>query len=82
MPCARKKKEELKEGLDEVQKKILEALLNNKEPVGCKEIAEASGLTTPQVTGKMKGLLSKGLVESPTKGKYVITELGTKEVKK
>lgn len=76
MPCKRKKTEEL----DDIQKKILKALTAMKEPAGCGEIAKAAGLPTPKVTGKLRGLKSRGLVESPVKGKYVITEEGKKKV--
>ncbi len=75
MAC--KKKEQ---GLDEVQKQILKALAGMDEPAGCKVIAEAAGLPTPKVTGKLRGLKNKGLVESPVKGKYVITDTGKKEI--
>ena len=78
MPCRKKKKQE---GLDEVQKAILNALKEFIEPAGCKEIAEKAGLPTPKVTGKLRGLKNKGLVESPVKGKYVITEEGKKALK-
>jgi len=76
MPCTRKKNEDL----DDIQKKILKALSTMKEPAGCGEIAKAAGLPTPKVTGKLRGLKSRGLVDSPVKGKYVITEEGKKKV--
>jgi len=76
MACVKKKSE----GLDDVQKKILEALARMSEPSGCGEIAKAAGLSTPQVMGKLRGLKSQGYVDSPVKGKYLITEKGRKEV--
>jgi len=68
------------EDLDEIQIKILKALSNMKEPAGCGEIAKAAGLLTPKVTGKLRGLKSRGLVNSPIKGKYIITEEGKKKI--
>ncbi len=74
MAC-RKKAKDPKE-LDEIQKRILKALAEFTEPAGCKEIAEKAGLPTPKVTGKLRGLKNRGFVESPVKGKYVITAEG------
>ena len=76
MPCRRKKSEDL----DEIQIKILKALSTMKEPDGCGEIVKAAGLPTPKVTGKLRGLKSRGLVNSPIKGKYIITEEGKKKI--
>ncbi len=77
MACKRKKTE----GLDDVQKQILEALTTMDEPAGCKVIAEATGLTVPKVNGKLRGLKNRGWVQSPIKGKYVITEEGRGQLK-
>lgn len=76
MPCRRKKSEDL----DDIQIKILKALSTMKEPAGCGEIAKAAGLPTPKVMGKLRGLKSRGLVDSPVKGKYIITEEGKKKI--
>ena len=78
MGCRKKSTEDL----DEEQKKILIALDKIKEPAGCKDIAASSRLATPKVTGKLRGLKTKGYVESPIKGKYVVTEAGKAELKK
>lgn len=56
----------------------MKALSELSEPAGCKEIAEKAYLPTPKVIGKLRGLKNRGLVESPVKGKYVITEEGKK----
>ena len=65
--------------MNEEQRSILKALYNLAEPSGCKAIGGASDLSWRSVMGKMRGLKGKGLVESPEKGKYVISEKG-KEV--
>ncbi len=72
MACRKKTKDP--KALDEIQKRILKALSTFNEPAGCKEIAEKADLPTPKVTGKLRGLKNRGLVDSPVKGKYVITE--------
>ncbi len=76
MPCRKKTKDP--NALDEIQKRILKALTEFNDPAGCKEIAQKADLPTPKVTGKLRGLKNRGLVESPVKGKYVITEEGRK----
>jgi len=77
MPCARKPKDL---GADEDVKKILSVLKMSSTPMGCAEIAKAAGLETPKVTAKLRSMKTKGLVDSPEKGKYVITEEGKKLV--
>jgi len=62
--------------LDEVRKAILAALAAMEEPAGCGQIAKKANLATPQVVGRMRGLLKDGLVERPVEGKYVISEAG------
>ena len=66
--------------LNEDQRNILKALYDLAEPSGCKAIGDASQLNWRSVMGKMRGLSSQGLVESPEKGKYVISEKGVKEI--
>ena len=66
--------------LNEDQRSILKALYKLAEPSGCKSIGEASELSWRSVMGKMRGLSSKWLVESPEKGKYVISEKGKEEI--
>jgi predicted transcriptional regulator len=58
------------------QQTILEALNTLSEPAGCKEIGEAADMPWRRVMGRMRGLKKAELVETPVKGKYVITEKG------
>lgn len=58
------------------EKAILKALSELKEPAGCKEIGEKAGLNWRRVMAKLRGLSKAGYVESPVKGKYVITSKG------
>ena len=62
--------------LTEEQVKILKALDTLTEPAGCKVIGEAAGMPWRSVMGKMRGLKKAELVETPEKGKYVISEKG------
>ena len=84
MPCRKRRprtpgKSRGEEGaLDEEAISILKALASFNGPVGCARIAEKAGLPTRKVTGKLRGLLNKGLVERPEKGGYRITEEGRK----
>jgi len=65
-----------KSGLSDEQKKILNALAGLGEPCGSKEIAAASGLESKSVSCKLTALKKKGLVDSPVRCKYTITEAG------
>ncbi len=67
--------------MDEIALKILKALNEMKEPAGCGEIGKKVDLPVPKVMGKLRSLAKDGLVESPIKGKYVITEKGRNAVK-
>jgi len=67
--------------LTDEQKGILKALTSMKDPAGCKEIGEKSGIPWRTVMAKLRGLKTEGLVESPVEGKYVITAKGKKSVK-
>ncbi|MDP8227820.1 MAG: hypothetical protein P9M15_00035 [Candidatus Electryoneaceae bacterium] len=62
--------------IDEAGKKVLEALAAQSEPVGGKVIAEASGLDSKKVSSKITALKKKGLVDSPVRCKYSITDAG------
>ncbi len=62
--------------LDKVRKAILTALVTMEKPAGCGEIAKKANLPTPEVVGRMRGLLKVGLVERPVEGKYVISNVG------
>jgi predicted transcriptional regulator len=61
------------------QESILKALTEITEPAGCKVIGEQAGIPWRTVMAKLRGLKKEGYVESPVKGKYVISEKG-KEV--
>lgn len=67
--------------VDETQKAILKALSELNKPSGCGDIAKKAGLKVPQVMGKLRGMTKQGLVESPEKGKYVITGKGKTQLK-
>ena len=62
--------------LGEEQKGILKALTQLTEPAGCKVIGETAGIPWRTVMAKLRGLKKEAYVESPVKGKYVITEKG------
>lgn len=80
MPC-RRRKTEGKTEVDEVGVKILKALAEMNSPARCGEIAKKAGIPTCKVTGKLRSLANKGLVERPEKGKYLISEAGLKLIK-
>jgi predicted transcriptional regulator len=62
--------------LTEEQKAILTALGTLPEPAGCKVIGEAADMPWRTVMGKLRGLKKDEYVESPEKGKYIISEKG------
>lgn len=62
--------------LNDDQIAILRALYNLNQPSGCKEIGEAAGMPWRSVMGKLRGLKNEGLVETPEKSKYVISDKG------
>ena len=63
-------------GLTAEQMKILAAMAAQGEPCGCKEIAAASGLESKAVSCKLTALKKQGLVASPARCRYAITEAG------
>ena len=65
--------------LDETDIQILKALAEIGRPATCKEIGERIGTDARRIAAKMRKLKRLGYVESPEKGKYVITDKG-KEV--
>jgi DNA-binding transcriptional ArsR family regulator len=66
--------------LNEEQIVILKALNTLSEPAGCKEIGEAADMPWRSVMAKLRGLKKVEYVESPEKGKYIISEKGKKEI--
>ena len=66
--------------LTEEQKVILVALNSLTEPAGCKVIGEAADMPWRSVMAKLRGLRKEDLVESPEKGKYVISDKGKAKI--
>ena len=66
--------------LTEEQRKILNALTRMAEPGGCKVIGEAADIPWRTVMARLRGLKKDGYVDSPVKGKYVITDKGKEAV--
>lgn len=62
--------------LSDSQRKVLEALAGSLEACGSKELAAATGLEAKQVSCQITALKNKGLVDSPARCKYSITEQG------
>ena len=60
----------------ETETAILKALQELDKPSGCGDIGKQTGISWRIVMGKLRGLKKDGLVESPIKGKYVVTERG------
>lgn len=66
--------------LNEDQIAILKALSTMTEPAGCKAIGEAANMPWRSVMAKLRGLKKGDYVESPEKGKYIISEKGKAEL--
>jgi predicted transcriptional regulator len=66
--------------VDEEGKKVLAALAGFENPASGKQIAEASGVDSKVVTNKIKSLKKNGLVDSPVRCKYCVTDAGRKEI--
>jgi len=82
MGCSsRSKKSKTNSELDELSIKILKALANETEPLGCGDIARKINENVRRVMGKLRSLKNKGLVEQPVKGKYTISEKGKSKIK-
>lgn len=62
--------------LSEAQRHVLEALAKSSEPCGSKELAAATGLEAKQISCQITALKNKGLVASPVRCKYEITDQG------
>lgn len=63
-------------GMSDNNRKILDALASGDGPWSNKEVAEMAGLEAKQVSCAMGSLKKQGLVDSPVRCKYVITEAG------
>lgn len=57
-------------------KSVLEALAKCEAPCGAKDIAEATGIDKKIVSKKITALKKDGLVDSPVRCKYGITDAG------
>ena len=57
-------------------KQILEALAKCDKPCGNKDIAEATGIDKKVISKEIAALKKKGLVDSPVRCKYGITDDG------
>lgn len=66
--------------LNDEQITILKALNTLSEPAGCKVIGEAANMPWRSVMAKLRGLKKGEYVESPEKGKYIISEKGKAEI--
>lgn len=65
-------------GLNDDQRKVLQAFAKSKDACGSKDIAAATGLESKQVSCQITALKKKGFVESPVRCKYTITKEGKK----
>ena len=61
-------------------KKILEALAGAEAPWGSKDIVAATGLDKKLVSTKIAAMKKAGLVDSPVRCKYGVTEAGRKAI--
>lgn len=62
--------------LDPDQQKILATMATMEKPAGNKQIAEAAGVDAKTMAKKMKGLKDNGLIHSPIRCKYSISDEG------
>lgn len=62
-------------------KKILKALAASEAPLANKQLATQTGLDSKVVSAVVKDLKTAGLVDSPARCKYGVTQLGEKALK-
>lgn len=67
-------------GLDPDAKRVLKAMKAQAGAAAPKQIAEAAGLDGKKVSEIIKELKGQGLVESPVRCKWAITEAGKGQV--
>ncbi len=65
---------------EDMNRAILKVLAELNRPAKSKEIAEKIGVPTSKVSCRLAPLRKKGLIDSPEKGLYVITDEGRKLV--
>jgi len=63
------------------EKKILTAMAQMGAPQAPKQIAVSAGLDSQAVSQAIKTLKAQGLVHSPIRCKYALTDAGTKSLK-
>ncbi len=80
MACKRKKTGEKELRLTEEQKRILMAMAEMEGPVASKDIAEATGIPSKSLSCRIRSLRTKGLLDSPSRCKYEITEAGRQAI--
>lgn len=69
------------ETITDEQRQILEAMAQSQEPCGSKEIAAATGLESKAISCRITAMKKKGLVDSPVRCKYSITDEGRTALK-
>lgn len=62
--------------LTDEQKQVLEAIAKSAQPCGSKDISAVTGLEPKAVSCRVTALKKKGLVNSPVRCKYAVTEEG------
>lgn len=67
--------------LTDEQKQILEALAKIQDPCGTKEVVAATGLDAKVISARITAMKKTGLVGSPVRCKYAITEEGRSALK-
>jgi len=58
------------------QEKILRTIAGRSNPVSSREISEAAGIAPKSVSCRIQSLKKKGLIISPARCKYEITDTG------
>ena len=61
---------------DDAVKAVLGALSASSSPMGNKEIAAATGLDEKKLASAMKKLKDGGMIESPVRCKYTVSDKG------
>ena len=62
--------------LTDEQRKVLEAMASFDGPCAAKDVAAKTGLESKAVSCRIRALKDKGLVESPARCKYQVSEEG------
>ncbi len=76
MGCKCKSKSEKEIKLTKEQEKILKAMAKMDGPVRSKDISEATGIPSKSLSCRIRSLKNKGLLDSPERCKYELTETG------